>query len=457
MFYQLYRYMTHQSNLARATDLRSVRLGLLGCGTVGSALVGLIDNVKEAVAAEHGLALVVSKVAVQDPKKHKNLPKECISIDPVSVATSPDVDIVVELMGGISPAKESVEAALRSSKPVVSANKALISRHLPALAELSKSCDSSLFFDAAVAGAVPVISTLRASSAVLGVNSFLGVVNGTTNFILSMMRSSGCSFDEALSMAKSLGFAEQDPSADVLGHDAAAKAALLAALGFRVDVSPSAVYTTPLDRVVPADHLTASRLDRVVKPVVVGSFDGSSVSLASFPALVPSNHKLASASFAENILILKTTHAADLVFAGPGAGGSPTATAVLADILRVAASEGSTRRTAPLGPFTPTPIAEPAPLRTMLPVWFYDAQSGLSEVLGLLDRLGLTVESFTEEPASSLPTDPLAPGPSITPAPLPRYVFTLAPAPITVLLGLLDRLASCKEVLALGQLYRFLD
>lgn len=320
-----------------------VRVGVLGAGNVGKALVALLLEDADAIENRCGVRLELAGVAVADPSRTRpRIPSELITGDAKGLVTDPSVEVVVELIGGIDPARGLIEAAIEARKPVVTANKELIAHCGASLAESASAAGVDLFYEAAVAGAIPIIRPLRESLAGEEVRRVMGIVNGTTNFILTTMSEQGSSYTQALAEAQRLGLAERDPTADVDGHDAAAKAAILASLAFRCDVVASDVAREGISSVDPIDVAFAARLGYVVKLLavaerVVGATDGvPEVSVRVHPAMLPRNHPLASVRGAFNAVFVEGEAAGELMLYGRGAGGKPTASAVLGDVIDAA-------------------------------------------------------------------------------------------------------------------------
>jgi homoserine dehydrogenase len=317
---------------------RAVRVAILGCGNVGGALVALLLADADGIAARSSIRLELVGVAVADPTRSRpGVPERILTGDAKALVIDPDVDVVVELIGGLDPAGELVEAALCARKPVVTANKALLAAHGAALAEAAAQAGVDLLYEAAVAGAIPIIRPLRESLAGEQVKRVMGIVNGTTNFILTSMSEEGLGYDEALEHAQHLGLAERDPSADVDGHDAAAKAAILAGLAFRRDVVDGDVYREGIRAVQTDDLAIAGRLGYVVKLLAVAEGAGAEdISVRVHPALVPKTHPLASVRGAFNAVFVEGDACGELMLYGRGAGGVPTASAVLGDLIDAA-------------------------------------------------------------------------------------------------------------------------
>jgi len=305
---------------------------------VGSALIDLIGEEAPAIAEHLGLAFVVERVAVRSPSRHPGIAPGRLATDPLSVATDPEIDVVVELMGGSEPAGSCISAALAAGKPVVTANKELIATQGSMLHRLASTSSVPLLYEAAVAGAIPIVRPLRESLAGERVSRVMGIVNGTTNSILTRMSEDAMSFEEALAEAQALGYAEADPSSDIEGKDAAYKAAILATLAFGASVQASDVYREGISGVTASDVAFARQLGYEVKLLAVAERapDEESVAVRVHPAMVPAGHPLASVRGSYNAIFVEGDAAGPLMFYGQGAGGRPTASAVLGDVIDAA-------------------------------------------------------------------------------------------------------------------------
>ena len=312
----------------------------MGCGNVGGALAELLVSRQDDIAARTGVRLQLVGIAVADVQRPRPsaIPAELFGTDSATLAVRDDVDVVVELIGGIHPAHELMEAALRAGKPVVTANKAVLAVAGAELAELAAAHGVDLLYEAAVAGAIPVIRPLRESLAGEQIVRVMGIVNGTTNFILTRMEEDGVDFDDALAEAQRLGLAERDPTADVEGHDAAAKAAILAALAFGCDVVDADVHREGITGIRAADVAYANRLGYSVKLLAVAELvdGGPELSVRVHPTMVPKAHPLASVRGAFNAVFVEGAVSGELMLYGRGAGGGPTASAVLGDLVDAA-------------------------------------------------------------------------------------------------------------------------
>jgi homoserine dehydrogenase len=318
----------------------SLKVALLGCGTVGSAVLRLIHEQADDLAARIGRRVEVAGVAVRRPDHHPEVPAHLLTTDAAGLVTRDDVDLVVEVIGGLEPARTLLMAAFEAGKPVVSANKALLAEDGVALHAAAAKAGVDLYYEAAVAGAIPLLRPLRESLAGDQLRRVVGIVNGTTNYILSRMAETGAGFAEALAEATELGYAEADPTADVDGFDAAAKAAILASLAFHSPVSASDVYREGISAVTALDVARAAEIGCTVKLLAicerVDNGGSASVAVRVHPAMIPTAHPLALVGGAFNAVFVEAEAAGQLMFYGQGAGGEPTASAVLGDLVAVA-------------------------------------------------------------------------------------------------------------------------
>lgn len=317
---------------------RTLRVAVLGCGAVGSQVVRLLTEQHDDLAARVGAPVELVGVAVRrlDAPREVEVPEGLLTTDATALVEREDVDLVVEVIGGIEPARSLILSALENGASVVTANKALLAEDGPTLFEAAAKAERDLYYEAAVAGAIPILRPLRESLAGDKVTRVLGIVNGTTNFILDKMDTSGAGFSEALEEAQQLGYAEADPTADVEGFDAAAKAAILASLAFHSRVTASDVYREGISEVTAADVASARDMGSVVKLLAICELRGDQVAARVHPAMIPRSHPLASVREAYNAVFVESEAAGQLMFYGPGAGGAPTASAVLGDLVTVA-------------------------------------------------------------------------------------------------------------------------
>jgi homoserine dehydrogenase len=359
--------------------LTPLRVAMLGCGVVGSEVARLIIEQAEDLRARVGRPLELVGIAVRGSDRDRpGIDPELITTEAEELVGRDDIDLVIEVIGGIEPARSLILAALRHGASVVTANKALLAADGATLFEAAQQAGADLYFEAAVAGAIPIIRPLRESLVGDEITSVIGIVNGTTNYILDRMDTAGIGFAEAIAEAQALGYAEADPTADVEGFDAAAKAAILASLAFHTRVTGADVYREGITGITPADIASAHDIGCVVKllaicqlsPPVLGAADRR-VSVRVHPAMIPRSHPLAGVGDAYNAVFVESMSAGRLMFYGPGAGGSPTASAVLGDLVTVARN----RLRGAVGPGESTYAARP-----------------VSEIGGVMTRYHLSLE-----------------------------------------------------------------
>ena len=318
-----------------------LRVALLGCGVVGTEVARLLTTQADDLAARVGRPLELAGIAVRRAhRERRDLPVDpgLFTTDAAALVARPDVDIVVEVIGGIEPARSLILSAMENGASVVSANKALLAEDGATLHQAAEKHGVDLYYEAAVAGAIPLLRPLRESLAGDRVHRVLGIVNGTTNYVLTKMDETGAGFSEAVEEAQALGYAEADPTADVEGFDAAAKAAILAGLAFHTRVTTGDVHREGITEVTAADVASAKAMGCVVKLLAIceRADDGRSVGVRVHPAMIPRSHPLASVRDAFNAVFVECEAAGELMFYGRGAGGAPTASAVLGDIVAVA-------------------------------------------------------------------------------------------------------------------------
>lgn len=328
---------TPDLNLTKDTPLR---VALLGCGVVGSQVARIITQDSADLRARIGRPLELVGIAVRSLQHDRpGIEPDLFTTDAHALVSRGDLDVVIEVIGGIEPARSLLLTAIEHSASVVTANKALLAQDLQALSEAAEKAGVDLQFEAAVAGAIPIVRPLRESLVGDEITAVMGIVNGTTNYILDKMTSTGAGFDDALAQAQELGFAEADPTADVEGFDAAAKAAILAGLAFHTRVGGRDVYREGISDVSAADIEAARQMDCVVKLLAIAKLTDEAVprvSVKVHPTMVPLTHPLASVSGAYNAVFVESREAGRLMFLGQGAGGSPTASAVMGDVVTVA-------------------------------------------------------------------------------------------------------------------------
>ncbi|NYI42189.1 homoserine dehydrogenase [Demequina lutea] len=379
-----------------------VKIALFGPGTVGSQVARLLTEQSADLASRVGAPLEVVGVYVRD------IGKDRVGLDPALLTDDADAliakaDVVVELMGGIEPAKSIILKAIAAGAGVVTANKALLAAHGPELYEAADAANVDLYFEAAVAGAIPIIRPVRESLAGDHVRRILGIVNGTTNYVLDEMTARGLDYEVAVKQAQDLGYAEADPSADVDGFDAAAKAAILASLAFHQRVPLGDVYREGISAITAADVAAATDSGHVIKLLAIAERTGEGgdggVSVRVHPALVPLSHPLASVHGAYNAVFVEAEAAGDLMFYGQGAGGTPTASAVLGDVVSVArhiARGGRGPRESHYGDLPVLPISASSS-RFQLRMTVPDRPGVLAAIAAMLAQSGVSIETVRQQ------------------------------------------------------------
>ncbi|MCL1592893.1 MAG: homoserine dehydrogenase [Actinomycetia bacterium] len=380
---------------------QSIGIGLLGAGTVGSALIARLVGESEAIAAKTGLTFDVRKIGVNRLERERDfaITEGLLTDDPFEVVNDPTVDLVVEVMGGKEPAGDLILAALQAGKPVISANKELIASRGPELIAAAERAGVPFLFEAAVGGGIPIIRPLSETLAGERLDRVLGIVNGTTNYILTEMASEGSTYEAALEQATALGYAETDPTADISGADAAAKAAILASLAFGTWVGVDDVYVEGIEAITSVDMTFAAEFGFVIKLIAVCERSESGVSARVHPAMIPLDHPLASIRGATNAVYLEGPTIESLLFSGPGAGGGPTATAVLGDVIDAARETLAGAQVAPRIRFSPTELV---PFTDVATRWYVrlqvDDQPGvLAQIASGFGDAGVSIRSVWQE------------------------------------------------------------
>jgi homoserine dehydrogenase len=380
---------------------RTIGIGLLGAGTVGGTLVSRLVGESEAIATKTGLSFDVRRIGVRDLTKDRafTVPEGTLTTDLLSVVSDPSVDLVVEVMGGRDPAGDLILAALDARKPVVTANKELIAARGPELIAAAERSGVPLLFEAAVGGGIPIIRPLSETLAGEPITRVLGIVNGTTNYILTQMAEMGESYASALAGAQDLGYAEPDPTADVSGADAAAKAAILSSLAFGTWIGMDDVYHEGIERVDPLDIAFAAEFGYAVKLVAVCERSTAGVSARVHPVMVPIDHPLATIRGATNAVFIEGPSIESLLFAGPGAGGHPTATAMLGDIIDAARETLAGAQVAPRIRFSRSDLV---PFDDVMTAWYVrllvdDRPGVLARIASAFGDGGVSIRSVWQE------------------------------------------------------------
>lgn len=379
---------------------KSVKIAVLGAGTVGSQVIRLLLEQSNEFAARVGAPLEISSVLVRDlaAPREAVIPRRLFTSDPGEALA--DADIVVELIGGIEPARTFVLEALGAKKSVVTGNKALLAACGPELYEAAAASGADLYYEAAVAGAVPVVYGLRESLAGDRVQRVVGIVNGTTNFILDSMTTTGSSYEQALETAQQLGFAEADPSADVDGLDAAAKCAILASLAFHTRVGIEDVAVEGITAITAEDIAQATANGQVIKLLALAERLDKGISLRVHPTLIPMDNPLATVGGAFNAIVIDGEAAGTLMFYGQGAGGAPTASAVLSDVVAAASHQVHGGQAPRESVYAQLPILPPGDALTsfQLRLEVPDQAGVLAEVASLVAAAGVSIQSVSQSP-----------------------------------------------------------
>ena len=378
-----------------------VRIGVLGCGNVGAAFVQLVAQQADSIEARTGIRLDVTRVAVRNMSRERevDLAPPVLVNDAHALVDDSEVDLVVEVIGGIEPARELIVTALGKGKPVVTANKELLANIGTELYAAADSAGVDLLFEAAVAGGIPLVRILRESLRGEPIHRVLGIVNGTTNFILTKMAEQGADYSAALSEAQHLGFAERDPTADVEGFDAGAKAAIIATIAFGSKVVAGDVYHEGISGVSAADIAMATRLGYVVKLLAICEQDADGeVAVRVHPAMVPANHPLASVRESYNAVFIEGGAVGSLMFYGRGAGGMPTASAVLGDVIDAAVNlrQGTHGSLGSFGRAVVRPIDQTSS-EFLLSLDVSDRPGVLHAVSGILAKNDVSIRAMEQE------------------------------------------------------------
>ncbi len=316
---------------------KNINIGMLGCGVVGSQVAALLEKNNAELSTRAGAHLVLKKIAVRDVKAARDgINPALFTTDVQSVIDDPEIDIIIEVMGGIEPARELILSAIKNGKSVVTANKALLATHGADLFTAADKKGVDLYYEAAVAGAIPIIRPMRESLVGDQITRVMGIVNGTTNYILTKMDEEGLAFADVLKEAQNLGYAEADPTADIEGIDAASKAAIIAGLAFHSRVSVDDVYREGISSITADDVAVAKAMNHVIKLLAIAELTPDDrISVRVHPTLIPRSHPLAAVREAFNAVFVEAKSAGQLMFYGRGAGGAPTASAILGDLVAV--------------------------------------------------------------------------------------------------------------------------
>ena len=377
-----------------------IRVGVLGHGTVGSAFVDLVAKQAPTIAARSGVQLEIARVAVRNVSAHKSSRvADLLTTDADFVVNDPTIDVVVEVMGGVDDARRLILQALANGKPVITANKALLATHGVELFTAADASGIDLLFEAAVCGGIPLIRPLRESLRGEPITRVLGIVNGTTNYILTKMTEESMTYGDALAGAQKLGYAEADPTADVEGHDAAAKLSIIASIAFGQNVVASDVFSEGISAITPADIAIANRLGYAVKLRAIAEIDATgSVLVRVHPAMVPHHHPLASVRDSFNAVVVDGAASGSLMFYGRGAGGEPTASSVLGDVMDASVNLNKGAH-ASLGVLAKSNLRPMSSLRGeyLLPLEVTDRPGVLHAVTGIFARHDVSIRAAEQD------------------------------------------------------------
>ncbi len=316
---------------------KPVRIGMLGCGVVGSSVARLLLADTAELSTRAGVKIELSRIAVRTIKPYEGINPALFTTDPFSIVNDPEIDLIIEVIGGIEPARELIMTAIENRKSVVTANKALLASHGAEMFTAAYAKGEDIYYEASVAGAIPIIRPMRDSLAGDFVTRLMGIVNGTTNYILTKMHEDNREFADVLKEAQALGYAEADPTADVEGFDAAAKAAILSGLAFHTRVTVDDVYREGISKITLEDIKIAKSMDHVIKLLAISELTpADEISVRVHPVMLHKSHPLASVRDAYNAVFVEAESAGSLMFYGRGAGGAPTASAILGDVVAVA-------------------------------------------------------------------------------------------------------------------------
>lgn len=392
--------------------MRSIRVGLLGAGTVGSGVIKILAQNGDLISKRLGLRLELARVATKDPDQavRLGLPESMITTDPLAVATDPGVDILCELMGGLEPARSVIEAALRGGKHVVTANKALLATDGADLFALAAEVGRELAFEASVGGSIPIIRALREGYIADHILGIYGIINGTTNSILTAMTEQGQDFATALAEAQRLGYAEADPTFDVEGVDAAQKITILAMLAYGGHYDYQRIFVRGITGITPADIDFARRFHYKIKLTAIARLEDGRLDLRVHPSMLPEHSQLAQVHGVFNAIYLEGDNVGPAMLFGRGAGSLPTASAVISDIAAIARNIEAGRRE----PYAPETVREVDLLNPdgitshyYLRLQAVDQPGVLGQIATILGHHGISIASVLQEGESNGGSVPL--------------------------------------------------
>ena len=387
--------------------MRKINIGIIGFGTVGSGVVKILRDKKSFLAEKTGIEICIKKICDKDlvSKRNVSVDKKLLTKSALEVIFDPQIDIIVELMGGIHPAKEFIIEALKKGKNIVTANKALLAQDGSELFALAADRGKSIYFESAVGAGIPIIKSLRESLAANTFSSIYGIVNGTSNFVLSRMSQEGCNFTDALNEAKKLGFAESNPTLDIEGIDSAHKLILLTYLAFGKMVNLKDVHIEGISQILPADIVYAKELGFEIKLLAIAKKEGDGLEVRVHPTFIPKTHLLASVSGIFNAIYAESDLAGDLLFYGPGAGQMAAASGVVSDLIDLTQDIKA-------GLFRPTMnIVADKSIKRLCNIGDYESRyyirfmandkpGVLAKISGILAKYGISIASVTQKERS---------------------------------------------------------
>jgi homoserine dehydrogenase len=387
--------------------MRKINIGIIGFGTVGSGVVKILREKKSFLAEKTGIEISIKKICDKDlaSKRNVSVDKKLLTKSALEIINDPQIDIVVELVGGVHPAKEFIIEALKKGKNIVTANKALLAQDGSELFALAADRGKSIYFESAVGAGIPIIKSLREGLAANSFNSIYGIVNGTSNFVLSRMSQEGCNFTEALNEAKKLGFAESDPTLDIEGIDSAHKLILLTYLAFGKMVNLKDVHIEGISQILPADIVYAKELGFEIKLLAIAKKEGDGLEVRVHPTFIPKTHLLASVSGIFNAIYAESDLAGDLLFYGPGAGQMAAASGVVSDLIDLTQDIKA-------GLFRPTMnIVADKSIKRLCNIGDYESRyyirfmandkpGVLAKISGILAKYGISIASVTQKERS---------------------------------------------------------
>lgn len=381
--------------------MKSIKIGLLGFGTVGQGVYRLLETQREVLRERTGLDLQIKRILIRDPNKDRGLPRELFTTNYEDILYDPEISIICELIGGLEPAKTYILKAIENGKQVVTANKAVLAEAGDEIYRLATEKGIFLGFEASVGGGIPIIKTLREALVGNKIESILGIINGTTNYILTRMLESNLSFERALEEAREKGYAEADPTLDLRGYDSAHKLAILASLAFGTYVSSDKIYVEGIDDIDLMDLKFSRDFGYIVKLVASARKTKSGIELMVFPALIPENHILTSVRLNYNAIYISGDFVGDVLLYGLGAGGEPTASAVVSDL--VSAGEYLIHKKSPLIKYphpSPTKLKIKSISESIFRYYFrftaVDRPGVLSKISGILGEHEISIASVVQ-------------------------------------------------------------